>query len=474
MKNVALLCVSALLFFAGGLLLVMNGCGFNAPPSGSSSTPATQGKIQYVVIIFQENRTPDNLFQDPVLIAEGADIAGSGMDSTGATIALAPHALADHFDPDHSHKAFVSMYDGGKMDGANEVAISCGNYSNCPPPNPQFSYVPSSDVTPYFQLAEQYTFGDRMFQTNEGPSYPAHQFILSGTSAPSAGSDLFVAENTSTNNNAGCAAPAYSKVALIDAEGKETGSMYPCFEHPTLTDELNAKSVSWKYYTPTPNSIWSAPNSIRHMCGPNAATPNATACTGPDWVNNVVLYTHQSPAPILTDISRNALAAVSWVIPSGQNSDHAQINTGAGPSWVAAIVNAIGNSPYWSNTAIIITWDDWGGWYDHVPPPKVINDGRSWGSGYVYGFRVPLIVVSPYARAHYISHVNHDFGSILNFVEQVFSLPSLGYADAHANDDLSDCFDFDQSPLQFQTIPAPLDAAHFLNDRTPPTDPDDD
>ena len=128
---------------------------------------------------------------------------------------------------------------------------------------------------------------------------------------------------------------------------------------------------------------------------------------------------------------------------------------------------------YWSNTAIIITWDDWGGWFDHVPPPKIINDGRSWGSGYVYGFRVPLIVVSPYAKAHYISHVNHDFGSVLNFVEQIFSLPSLGYADAHA-DDLSDCFDFNQSPLQFQTISAPLSAEHFLNDHRPPSDPDDD
>jgi len=141
---------------------------------------------------------------------------------------------------------------------------------------------------------------------------------------------------------------------------------------------------------------------------------------------------------------------------------------------VASIVNAIGASPYWSNTAIIITWDDWGGWYDHVPPPKVINDGTSWGSGYVYGFRVPLIVVSPYAKAAYISHVNHDFGSILNFIEGTFGLASLGYADAHTTDDLSDCFDFTQTPISFQTINAPMNAAHFLNDKRPKTDPDND
>ncbi len=175
---------------------------------------------------------------------------------------------------------------------------------------------------------------------------------------------------------------------------------------------------------------------------------------------------------ILTDISNNQLPQVSWVIPAGASSDHAHSNDGSGPSWVASIVNAIGNSPYWANTSIIITWDDWGGWYDHVAP-KIINDGISWGSGFVYGFRVPLIVVSPYAKAGYISHVTHDFGSILSFVETNFNLPSLGYADAYA-DNLSDCFDLTQAPLPFQTIPAALGAAHFINDKTPATDPDDD
>jgi hypothetical protein len=175
---------------------------------------------------------------------------------------------------------------------------------------------------------------------------------------------------------------------------------------------------------------------------------------------------------VLTDIANGNLAQVSWVIPNGASSDHALTTNGNGPSWVASVVNAIGNSPYWANTAIIVTWDDWGGWYDHVAP-KVINDGISWGSGYAYGFRVPLIVVSPYAKAAYISHVTHDFGSILKFIETTFNLPSLGYADAPA-DDLSDCFNLTQTPLPFNTIPALHGAAYFLNDKSPPTDPDDD
>ena len=139
---------------------------------------------------------------------------------------------------------------------------------------------------------------------------------------------------------------------------------------------------------------------------------------------------------------------------------------------MASVVNAIGSSPYWANTAIIITWDDWGGWYDHVAP-KVVNDGVSWGSGYTYGFRVPIVVVSPYAKAAYISHTTHDFGSILKFIESTYSLPTLGYADAAA-DDLSDCFDLTQSPIVYKQIPAALPAAYFLNDKRPTTPPDDD
>jgi phospholipase C len=172
---------------------------------------------------------------------------------------------------------------------------------------------------------------------------------------------------------------------------------------------------------------------------------------------------------ILNDITAGQLATVSWVIPNGNASDHPG-NQGNGPSWVASIVNAIGTSQYWKDTAIIITWDDWGGWYDHVPPLKISNS-------YEYGFRVPLIVVSPYARPAYISPVNHDFGSILKFIETMFGLttvgPGNGYADSRA-DDLSDCFDFNQTPLQFQTIAAPLKAEYFQNDKTPVKDPDDD
>lgn len=474
MGRSALLFLSSFGLSAAALLMLTNGCG-----SGNSQVKFSQAKLQHIVIIFQENRTPDNLFHDQTLINAGADIASSGVNSSGQKITLLPTPLGQTYDLSHAHSAFVDMYDGGKMDGADKIPVNCeGNTTGCPPPNAQFMYVNPSDVQPYFSMAEQYSFGDRMFQTNQGPSFPAHQFIISGTSAPTATSTSFIAENAqgtkSSGGDTGCTAPPAEFVYTIDPNGNESTTMYPCADHPTLTDELDASAISWKYYTPSAGSLWTSPNAIQHICGPNATPPNATACVGSEWTNHVVLYTKQNPAPILTDISNGQLPAVSWVIPAGQNSDHAgSPGTTGGPSWVASIVNAIGNSQYWANTAIIITWDDWGGWYDHVAPPKVINDGTSWGSGYLYGFRVPLIVISPYAKAAYISHNNHDFGSILNLVEKTYGLPSLGYADAYA-DDLSDCFNFNQTPLVFTTINAPMDSAHFLNDRTPATDPDDD
>ena len=410
-----------------------------------------------MVVIVQENRTPDNLFHDQALISKGADIASSGVNSKGQAIALAPVPMVVNYGLDHSHPSFEAMCNPGSagcaMDGADKIPVLNCHESICPPPNAQFAYVNPSEVAPYFRMAETYTFADRMFQTNQGPSFPAHQFIIAGTSAPSANSDLFAAENPggvpNAGNDTGCTAPTGETVAMIEPSGNESSFEYPCFEHATLSDLLDAKSLSWRYYTPSAGGIWTAPNAIQHLR------------MGPAWTQNVILHQTQ----VLTDIANGQLATVNWVIPSGQASDHSNETDGSGPSWVASIVNAIGNSQYWSNTAIFITWDDWGGWYDHVAPTLK--------NSYEYGFRVPLIVVSPYAKAGYISHVTHDFGSILKYIEDNFGLSSLGYADADAGD-LSDCFDYNQTPLTFQTIVAPMGARHFLEDKTPPTDPDDD
>jgi len=143
---------------------------------------------------------------------------------------------------------------------------------------------------------------------------------------------------------------------------------------------------------------------------------------------------------------------VSWITPTCANSDHAGCGSNTGPSWVASLVNAIGKSPYWSSTAIFIFWDDYGGWYDDVPPPLVDYDGL--------GIRVPLLVISPYAKRGYVSHTQYEHGSILQFAEDRFGLPRLAASDTRANS-LDDCFDFNAPPRPFVPIAAPHDEAFF-------------
>lgn len=433
-------------------------CGSRTATQQTAPNPASQ-KIKHVVVIFQENRSPDNLFHG----LPNADIANAGQNSQGQTVPLTAVSLAVPYDLDHSHSGFMREYDGGRMDGLDQNKIKClGGGTSCAPANAGFSYVNPSEVAPYFQMAEQYTFCDRMFQTNQGPSFPAHQIIISGTSAPTTSSDVCAGSNPKGVPNAffntGCTSPPQERVAMINPNSHEDTSQYPCFDHPTLTDLLDKSNISWRYYAPSAGIIWNGPNAIKHMCVPD---PTGTLCTGSDWNNKVILDQTQ----VLTDIANGQLPTVSWVIPTAQASDHPQKNDGSGPSWVASVVNSIGNSQYWADTAIFLTWDDWGGWYDHVTPP-IVNSNS-------YGFRVPLIVISPYAKPAYVSHVMHDFGSILKFIEETFGLPTLGYADSVA-DDLADCFNFQQTPLKFQTVAAKYDAAHFQSHKLPPEGPDDD
>jgi len=446
---------------------------------GTSLALAQTTPFQHVIVIFQENRTPDNLFNDPNLIAAGADIQTWGINSKGQKINFSAQPLATTYDLGHSHKNFLAMYDGGKMDGADLITCTPNAGTKCPA-NPQFAYADNSDHTmdPYFQLAEQYGFGDRMFSTHQGDSYPGHQFIIGGTSAPTEFSELFASSSPNMNGKGvaiGCTAPSGEYVKLVSPSGLENQTTYPCFERPTLIDVLNGAGITWKYYTPLGYSMFTAPNSIRHLC-----VPNNGVCTGADFQNNVVLNSKQ----ILTDIGNCNLSQVNWVMPTAAQSDHPSSNKGLGPSWVASIVNAIGNSTcnpkYWSNTAILVTWDDWGGWYDHVPPFR-IGQTNGWGTGYAYGFRVPLVVVSAYTPNAYISKLNHDFGSVLKFIEYVFGdatgplgpIPPGIYADAYA-DNLFDFFDFHQSPRVFKTIQAPRNAEYFINDTSPPEAPDTD
>jgi phospholipase C len=447
--------------------------------------------FKHIVVIVQENRTPDNLFQGLCAPPYGSaqscstspntsqyDIQTSNWlnksSSTGVTQPGAV-ALANQYDLQHTQFAFKAMCDKSAsgvclMDGAANV-----NCSGTCVPSPQFQFVDNSTgiLNPYLELATQYGWANYMFETNQGPSFPAHQYLFGATSAPSAGDDaagIFAEDNTGPNLSfAGCASATNVTAVLVEPNGV-SGSIYPCFDHQTLPDLLPS-NLTWRYYT-SGNGIWIAPNTIQHIC--QSTGPGGT-CTGQEWTNNMDF----NPADVLTDITNCNLRSVSWVIPTGQNSDHAGSNTGGGPSWVASIVNAIGNSSscdggtgYWNNTAILITWDDWGGWYDHEPPTIL---GSVQGD-FEQGFRVPLLVVSAYTPLGYIGNNRIDFGSMLQFIEKNFGIApgALNFADARANYGLDDFFNLTMSPRSHTTVQAPLSAQFFINDKRAPLPPDDD
>ncbi len=449
--------------------------------------------FQHVIVVVQENRTPDNLFQGLCMPPYGSSQSCStspgpnqyniqtsnwrDMSTAKGVAQPAPVGLGAPYDLDHSHQAFVQMCDNAfalntpcRMDGAARVSCS----GTCPQ-KPQFRYLDNSAgiLNPYLDIATQYGFANYMFQTNQGPSFPAHQYLFGGTSAPSADDDangIFAAENVSPGYaDAGCIADMATTVYLIQPPGHETTQVYPCFDHQTLGDF--PQSFSWKYYTPSAGSIWSAPDAIQHICQSNGYNGQ---CLGTDWSNNVDL----TPADVLTDISGCNLRGVSWVIPAGQNSDHPEYGTG-GPPWVASIVNTLGASNncdggagYWEDTVVFIVWDDWGGWYDHEPPSLAQQPQND----YEYGFRVPLLVVSAYTPAGYIDNNRYDFGSLVRFIEQNFGLAEgvLNFADARSQTDLTSFFGSANAPRTFKTINSPRDASFFINDKTPARDPDDD
>jgi phospholipase C len=383
-------------------------------------------------VIVQENRSVDNLFH----LLAGVDTVAYGLDSTGHHRPLLPVPLQVPYDPDHTHNGFVTAFDNGNMDGFDKVESTCGVALQRPYPCPVYenvyAYVQAKDIQPYLQLALHFAFADHVLQSNQGPSYPAHFYLVAAQS----GRPLAVAENA-TNNSGGCDAPPSAQVAYIDLGTPYPGFPErfgsPCVDFPTIFDELDAARASWRYYSPSQDNLWNAPNGIRHLF------------KSPEFKTNVVY-----PAvAILNDLKHAKLADVSFIVPSDLWSDHPRVTNGQGPDWVATVTNAIGESPYWNSTTILLLWDDWGGWFDHykpTPPIGLHNDP------YEFGFRVPLVVISPYVKqAGLIDHTQRDFTSVLRFIERVHGLATLTPIDAQA-DDLMSMFDFSHVPLPYTHI----------------------
>jgi len=428
------------------------------PPSPSPSpkataTPAT-GSIQHIVIIVQENRSFDNIFSG----FPGADAPTYGYQAT-QKIPLRATPLQDGY-LNNNYSDAIDSWDGGKMDDFDEAQPAGQG-----PPGLPLSYVPRRQSAPYWSMAQQYVLADHMFPTEFGPSFTAHLNLIGGNTELIPGQSAEV--DTPVQLPWGCDAPAGTTTYTLNSQREEmSGGPFPCFtQFRTLADTLDAAGITWKYYAPSVftgglgGKAWSEFSAIEKVR------------YGPDWANVVSPET-----TVLNDIPAGKLPAVSWVIPDLANSDHPGSGSDTGPSWVASVVNAVGTSSYWKTSAIVILWDDWGGWYDDLAPPQLDFRGL--------GIRVPCIVVSPYARTTsaqqpgYVSHTQYEFGSVLAFVEQTFGLPVLGseadgYTDARATS-LSDVFDFQQAPRKFNVIMAPQSRTFFLHQAHSGLPPDND
>ncbi len=438
----------AALFPAAVAALMLGACSAgvsSVPQAAGGSTgihpPNSSSKIKHIVIIIQENRSLNNLFNG----FPGAKTVKYGYDSKGHKIALQPVGLSTTWDIEHNYIDFLAACNGTgnypgthcRMNGFDKESWGCGaGTQRCPDPEPPYSYVPHSEIKPYFYLGEHYVLADQMYASNvDASSFISHQYIIAAqaSSAVNYPSSWWGCEGGSTDD-----------IGTLDSE-RQYGSDIPmCFSNNTLGAELDHAGLSWAYYASVVSGdggFWSAYQNIKPIY------------EGSDWKKDVI-----SPQTnFFSDVSKGKLRDVTWITPTCANSDHAGCASSTGPSWVASLVNAVGKSKYWDSTAIFVFWDDYGGWYDPEPPAKLDYDGL--------GVRIPMLIVSAYAKAGYVSHTHYEHGSILKFAEDTFGLASLSASDKRATAP-DDAFDFNKPPRKFETVPSEHGIDYFM--RQPP------
>ncbi len=385
------------------------------PPPSSVQLDGFRSRIQHIVFLIKENRSFDTYFGT----FPGADGATTGVISTGERIALKRATDRMSRDIGHDWEDAHRAMNGGRMDQFDLVRD--GNVKNDFLSMTQFF---AADIPNYWSYAEHFALADRMFSSLAGPSFPNHLYTVAAQSGG--------AFNNPDSLRWGCDSEERTRVDVLSSTGAVTRE-YPCFDLRTIADNLEAAGVSWRYYAPVQGEhgyVWSALDAISHIRN------------GPLWQSRV-----RPHGQFVTDVASGAMPAVSWLIPDFEVSDHPTVDSFAGTTlnvsacagenWTVQQINAVMKSPTWTTTAIVLTWDDFGGFYDHVPPPGVDSLGL--------GPRVPLIVISPYVKEGIVSHTVYEFASVLQLIESRYRLKALTGRDVEANS-LLDMFDFTQSP----------------------------
>jgi len=268
-------------------------------------------------------------------------------------------------------------------------------------------YHDGSDIPNYWAYAENFVLQDRMFEPNASWSLPAHLFTVSGWSARCTSGDPMSCTNALQT-------PSGSAFLLAGAN-RRAGLPQPQFSWTDITYLLHNAGVSWGYYLDEGSEPDCEDDAM--FCEARPQNPAVPGIWNPlPWFETVQQDDQLGNIQPLSDfydaVHAGALPAVSWVIPNSRDSEHPPALVSDGQAYVTSLINAIMQSPDWSSTAIFLTWDDWGGFYDHVVPPTVDENG--------YGLRVPGLVISPYARQGYIDHQTLSFDAYLKFIEDVF------------------------------------------------------
>jgi phospholipase C len=390
------------------------------PSPSPEPSPGERIPIKHIVFIIKENRTFDNYFAR----YPGANGTRTGKTSTGETVELG--VATDVFTPDigHSFLDGVESINGGKMDGFD--LVTNGETMN------GYTSFKRDGMPNYWAYADEFVLGDNLFSSMYGPTFPEHLYTIAAQSG------RVVGNKDQTNVEGGyCDDPGETvfrfeqmtkrqrrrvmeaeRAADIDFIVQYWETVRACFDFEVLPDHLEKAGISWHYYADE-GSWMNAMLAIRHMR------------FSKHWGTDIT-----PEERFEKDIAKERLDEVVWVVPGpGVNEHPGGPSVCVGENWTVSVVNQIMRSKYWKNTAIILTWDDFGGFYDHVPPPQYDIMGL--------GPRVPLLIISPWAKQGYIDSTEYEFSSVLKFIETVHGLPCMTHRDCQANNMLN-AFDFDQ------------------------------
>jgi phospholipase C len=394
--------------------------------STTAKARSASQKLSHVVFIVKENRTFDHMFGR----FRGADGTTTGVTCNGNIVPLLP-AGNKAGSPLHSFVAGITAINGGEMNCFDQLKDGTNLEG--------YVQYRRRDIPSYWSYAKHFALADRFFSSVYGPTTIEHLWTLAGQS------DRFVDVERELQGGAGKPGEfcrddtermkSFRKLSQSQKQiafGLEKTSdvaqlverfwieRWPCTNIRILPDLLEKRHISWKYYKGGTRHQ-KAIKMIRHVR------------FGPMWKRVV------SNQQFDRDVRNHRLPAVSWLIPPKYLNEHPPHGMCEGENWTVRRLNLIMESEYWKNTAVFLTWDDFGGFYDHVPPPHVDLYGM--------GPRVPALVISPWARRGYIDHRTYDFSSILKTIEQLFGLPTLGERDAQAKP-MWNSFDFNQAPIK--------------------------